>query len=71
MKAGFYRLKDLLARGRILDPEYFQVKVLGFNMLQYYQVRDLILQLQRNKLLREQLIKFECLLESGAIFVKS
>lgn len=49
-QAGICRLMDLLSRGQLLDIENFQRKILGFNVLQYYQVRYLVLQLQKNKL---------------------
>lgn len=36
-KAGFTRFKDILIKGQLIRPSYFQTKTDKLNILQYYQ----------------------------------
>lgn len=45
------------------------LSLLNLDLLQYYQMRNVVIVLQKKRLIRSQLTKFENLLESGAFLV--
>lgn len=65
------RIKDLLTKGHISTQDYYQSKIPNFNVLHYYQIRSIVIHLQKSNQWWTQLSEFESLLEVGSIFFKT